>query len=379
MAALDAFTEHSFRRDFSLAQAAVKAGVTVQRSAAADSQWLIWAKFCTDLAIDPYLSEFKDKIALLQVFAHRYRVGILAPSGHTVKARTVEDALRSVGQAFARMGLPDPRLTAGGKLDFRLHRMLSAYHKQDPPPHRVKPIPVQVLRRIMAVASAGTDPGQQAIADMIALAYFYLLRPGEYTGTQSESTPFRVQDISLFYGNRRLNLATCTDAEISSATFGVLEFTTQKNGVRGECIGLGLSGDAWLCPVKALGRRVLHNRRHQSPPTAPIAQYFHNNKWNKVSSAHITTALRLAVTYLGPVLGFLASDVSARSLRAAGAMSLLCAQVDTDVIRLIGRWRSDEMLRYLHVQAAPVMRDFAAKMLAGGSFVLHPSQAVPSY
>jgi hypothetical protein len=60
-------------------------------------------------------------------------------------------------------------------------------------------------------------------------------------------------------------------------------------------------------------------------------------------------------------------------------MALLCAQVDTDIIRLIGRWRSDEMLRYLHLQAEPVMRNFAARMLTHGNFVLHPNNEVPTY
>jgi hypothetical protein len=60
-------------------------------------------------------------------------------------------------------------------------------------------------------------------------------------------------------------------------------------------------------------------------------------------------------------------------------MALLCAHVDTDVIRLLGRWRSDEMLRYLHVQAEPVMRDFSRLMLAGGAFTLLPNQDVPIF
>jgi hypothetical protein len=58
-------------------------------------------------------------------------------------------------------------------------------------------------------------------------------------------------------------------------------------------------------------------------------------------------------------------------------MALLCAHVDTDIIRLLGRWRSDEMLRYLHVQAEPVMRDFSRRMLSGGTFTLLPNQDVP--
>ena len=56
-------------------------------------------------------------------------------------------------------------------------------------------------------------------------------------------------------------------------------------------------------------------------------------------------------------------------------MALLCAHVDSDTIKLLGRWRSDEMLRYLHVQAQPVMKDFAAKMLQSGVYSLIPRAA----
>jgi hypothetical protein len=58
-------------------------------------------------------------------------------------------------------------------------------------------------------------------------------------------------------------------------------------------------------------------------------------------------------------------------------MALLLAHVDTDIIRLIGRWRSDEMLRYLHLQAQPIMRNFASLMLHGGDYTLLPGQDVP--
>ncbi|KAL7534552.1 hypothetical protein ACHAWF_004866 [Thalassiosira exigua] len=34
-------------------------------------------------------------------------------------------------------------------------------------------------------------------------------------------------------------------------------------------------------------------------------------------------------------------------------------KVDPDVIHLVGRWHSDEMLRYLQTQAAPLMTDYA--------------------
>jgi hypothetical protein len=51
---------------------------------------------------------------------------------------------------------------------------------------------------------------------------------------------------------------------------------------------------------------------------------------------------------------------------ATGAMTLFCTHVDSGTIRLIGRWRSDGMLRYLHMQATPLMHSFARHMLSGG-------------
>jgi hypothetical protein len=229
----------------------------------------------------------------------------------------------------------------------------------------------------MTVAQAAPTAGNLAIADMCCLAFFFLLRPGEYTISPSESTPFRLCDIQLRIGNRRLDSALASEAELRTATFASLTFTTQKNGVRGEVIGLSRSGSPHFCPVLCLVRRSLHARAHNADFTDPIARYFHHERWVNITPGDITHTLRSAVTFLGPALGFLATDVSAKSLRASGAMALFCAKVDSDTIRLIGRWRSDEMLRYLHVQAEPVMRHLSPLMLHQGSFVLHPNDDVP--
>ena len=57
-------------------------------------------------------------------------------------------------------------------------------------------------------------------------------------------------------------------------------------------------------------------------------------------------------------------------------MALLVSNVDPDIIQLLGRWRSDEMFRYLHLTADPIMKDFACKMLHA-DYTLAPSQLVP--
>ena len=208
---------------------------------------------------------------------------------------------------------------------------------------------------------------------------FLLAASGRVYGAPTDTTPFKLQDVQLSISQTRLDLLTASDADIMAATFATLTFTTQKNGVGGKVVGLGKTGSPTFCPVRCLGRRVIHLRNHNAPPHTALAMYNEAHTWKPVKPSHITSALKLAATVLGPTFGFLAQDFSARSLRAAGAMVLLCANVDHDTIRLIGRWRSDEMLHYLHIQAEPVMCDMAKKMFHHGAFVLHPGQDVPMF
>jgi hypothetical protein len=58
-------------------------------------------------------------------------------------------------------------------------------------------------------------------------------------------------------------------------------------------------------------------------------------------------------------------------------MALLCGHADTDRIRLLGRWRSDKMLHYLHVQAFPVVALLAPTMLQHGNYALIPNNLRP--
>mmetsp|Transcript_30799 Transcript_30799/g.69092 ORF Transcript_30799/g.69092 Transcript_30799/m.69092 type:complete len:399 (-) Transcript_30799:17-1213(-) len=264
------------------------------------------------------------------------RSGKLAAAGNPVRARSAEDYVRLVAQAFLAVGTSDPRHDDSKKIDYRLSKMISAWKKEDPPPNRVKPIPVQVLRSNAYLARASNHDFNKATADMIMIAFFFLLRPGKYTveGSAEESTPFRLTDVQLFIGQTRIDLSTATEAQIKCATFVSLTFTdqNQKNGVRGEVIGLGRSGDAFLCPVLAVIRRVIHLRAHNADPTTPLATVCTSPR--KVTPSMITDTLRETVRSIGPSLGFLPEDVSACSLRAAGANALLFAKVDTDVIRL---------------------------------------------
>ena len=368
-----------FRADFGTVQDAVRAGIAPGCAAAADKHWERWMAFCASIPIDPWMFEVYDPVPLLQIFGARYCDGRIAPRGHPVRSRTVEDALRAVGQAFASVGAKDIRKDTVGSIDFRIQRQLRSYTRADPPPDRVKPIPIPLIMHVLAAAySAAGTHGTKAIADMIVIAFFFLLRPGEYTGGSADGCPFRLRDIQLFIGSRRISLATAPVNELGAATSASLTFTNQKSGVRGEVINLGRSGALLACPLLAIVRRVTHLREHHAPLDTPLASYHIARRCRFVTSANVTDALRISAGVIGPSIGLTPNDISARSLRAGGAMALLCAQVDTDIIRLLGRWQSDVMMRYLHLQAQPVMRDFARRMLAGGNYRLHPGQDVPA-
>ena len=53
-------------------------------------------------------------------------------------------------------------------------------------------------------------------------------------------------------------------------------------------------------------------------------------------------------------------------------MALLMARVDTDTIRLVGRWRSDVMLRYLHTTAKSFTEGLASRMVQHRDYALVP-------
>jgi hypothetical protein len=226
-----------------------------------------------------------------------------------------EDYVQHIAQTFLNLGADNPRLNSAYKIDFCLQRTLAAWKLTDPVPLRVKPIPISVIRRIATLATENTgDDTSRAAADMVIIAFFFLLQPGEYT--DNETNPFCLTDTQLFIGNTRRTLLTAPAEELRQARFASLTFTSQKNGVQGEVIGLTCLSDPFLCLVKAIIRHVLYLQSHFTPPTTPLACVF--NTPDKVTASYLTTCIRDAVAALGPDLGFLPSEVSAQCLQVGG-------------------------------------------------------------
>jgi hypothetical protein len=74
--------------------------------------------------------------------------------------------------------------------------------------------------------------------------------------------------------------------------------------------------------------------------------------------------------------GITAAEISTHSLRADGAMAMLCDKIDLDRIQMMSRWHSDDMMRYLHIQAQPIINDYAAKMCNRGTYAFLTDEMV---
>ena len=139
-------TQNEFLADLQhLVQEEVRSQVVPAYSIKKDGHWNIWLKYCRTHKLAPFLHGIKDKIAILQVFGHRFCVGKIAPRGKHIMSKSVQDAVRSVGQGFIVLGANDSHHTSDGKIDFRLKRQFRSYKKEDRPLIQVKPLPICII------------------------------------------------------------------------------------------------------------------------------------------------------------------------------------------------------------------------------------------
>ena len=269
----------------------------------------------------------------------------------------------------------DPRFGDGPTMHLDLAHLRRSYSKADPPPEKVKPIPIPLLQH---ACSNPTTAFARARANMTIAGFFYMLRPGEYTQCRSNNHPFRLQDVTFETPKGPVNAATAPVSQLRRATAVLLYFTTQKNGTKGQPIVHGDTSDASLSPLKAILRQVLMLRQHRAPPGTPLYTYYlASGQPLAITSQDITTQLRLSAAAVGGPLGIRPKDISARALRNGGCVALIRAGVDPLLAKMVGRWRSWAMVEYL--QAASISTTpYAEQMLRAGSYTIPTPQTLPS-
>ena len=191
-------------------------------------------------------------------------------------------------------------------------------------------------------------------ADLIILAFFFLLRVGEYTphppGQQRLTIPLRKQDIKLWRGTRLLS-NDAPLAELLLADAVTICIANQKNGVKNAVLHHTTSGDPLFDPVKSAAR-LIHELRHK-PATIPLGTHTaEDGPLRQVSAATIRATVRLGAANDNlEAVGCDLSRIGSHSLRSGGAVNLKLCGYDDDMVKKLGRWSVTGTTCLLHVQS----------------------------
>ena len=333
--------------------------------------WKHWTTFVKLFdGVDALLTDVPtdERIELLTAFAERVRDGGCG-NGARVRAGTVQVALCAIGKTFEMDGRPNPTYRCDGKYWLQLERLLEGYRRQDPPAQHKLAVPVSLVEFLTDMGAAAVSPKVQAICDMSAIAFYYLLRVGEYTSHRKNerrrTKQFRVCDVTFYDKHHNIIPNSAPLKTLYRATKASMRITNQKNGTRGSLISHNASRTT-ACPVRALARRVHHIMSHSTCSDQDIISTYvptTTHRPRALQAGDINTMIKTAVRALHlDKKGFPPEAVSSHSLRAGGAMAMHLNNIDRDTICKQGRWSSDTFLMYIHEQIAAFSAGLSKKM-----------------
>jgi hypothetical protein len=329
------------------------------------TNWRWWTQYCTECRIDPWLRDVSSQARsqLLLGFAARTRTGFFG-KGRQVTAQSVEKALRHVAQAFVLEGYPDPRRAdAGHELALPFTHLLKSYRDRDPAPRPQVALPVHAIDMAAAARNdMAATPCDRATAHLIVLAFYFLLRVGEYTlpseSRLTRTVQFRLCDFRFWQGQTLLPLNSDT-AILAAASSVTLTMDNQKNGQRGDILHQE-AVHADFCPVRSAAALVSAIIAQQMPLTTPIS-FVHPGVY--VLPAHVLHAVRRGARLaMLTDSGYNLARIGAHSLRASGAMALWLSGHGSEAIMKLGRWRTQTFLTYIHAQIAATTAGTSSRM-----------------
>ena len=323
--------------------------------------WTLWLAISFP-TIDPFCfhQSTQDKIELLAAFGTHVRYGRFSRPTREVRTETVQVALRAVTKKFELDGQQNPLVNSQGVYTQKIKQLLNGFRKFDPPPKRKLAIPLSVPVWLLKRGLSSTDPLHAAVGDLVIIAFYFLLRPGEYTfsppAERKQTIPFRHCDIYLWENNRLLDASLPENVLLRRCTGATLQIINQKSGRKAQRVShsaIPTSHTAVLsCPVRALIRRLKHVQRYSADTTLQLGSYFTTKgQLRTVRPRTITNALRVAVSALHlHLINILPDLVSSHSLRAGGATAMHINGVPEVTIQKMGRWSSDTFLIYIRDQ-----------------------------
>jgi hypothetical protein len=130
------------------------------------------------------MAQGSDAVYWRQAFAIRIRTGRFPASNKPVRADTVADALAHICSAHTMAHHCDPRYLFGTtSIHPILACILGGFRTMDTAPKRQLPISLEALHHTCSIAHAEGTPASEAAADLMWLAFFFLLRPDVWKAT----------------------------------------------------------------------------------------------------------------------------------------------------------------------------------------------------
>ena len=190
-----------------------------------------------------------------------------------------------------------------------------------------------------------------------------------------QEATFFVQDND---GKLRQLRRDASDEEIMTAHSATLKLGNKKNGWKNVCIHQEATGDEYLCPIRALGRRYIHIRNNTDDTTTYLSAYWTEGTRRDVTDGNMRTSLKWAAAKLQypAERGIPIERVDTHSLRSGGANALALAGYSDTQIQKMGCWRGATFKEYVREDPAcysqgmtrSMRRTFGFVNIAGGVF-----------
>ncbi len=300
-----------------------------------EARWQNWCAYVRPLGVDPYLQHtpFQTRVRCLTGFAARTRIGFYGRE-RKVKSSTVSCAITAIGQTITIACNNNPTKVLGSeKFLPALQVMIDAYSKEDPPTRKMLQVEVDVPELLveMGYGKLGTLHAQ-AIGDIALIAFYYLLRVGEYTvkgkhNNTKQTVQFKFEDVS-FYKRNKAGTLMCLPRDappslIMTAGSATLKLDDQKNGWKGMCVHQEANREQFNCPVRALACCVLHLRNNRATGKTLLSLFFHSDRQFGVYGEDISRELKMAATLLQyPATQGIPIDlIDTHSLQSGGAIA----------------------------------------------------------
>jgi hypothetical protein len=363
-------------RDFCAADEGYYLGRVAATTKNRKTHWANWTTYVRPLGLDPFLQgvRYTTMVRVFTGFAARVWQGYYG-RGKRFAAGMVIGALTAVGQEIALACGDNPtKVTGSDKLLPRLAQIYDGWHKEDPPTTKQLPVEANVPELL---AERGRDSNatnlDKAIGDLSLVAFYYLLRIGEYTikGTRNntkQTVQFKYEDVTFIKNNRAGKLQCLhrnAPAHLIATADGVtLKLDNQKNGWKGVCIYQEANGEVYLCPVRALRQRFLHIRDHKGSAWTFLSSYWTQGTRADVMAEHISRALKQAALELQYPTnkGIPIRQINTHSLRSGGGNALALAGYSDTQIQKMGCWRRVTFKEYIREELACYARGMSCNM-----------------